>query len=339
MVVLAGTALVGAGVAAQDKARQKWNEMPEVPFVGEGEYPQASGGELSIEQQILQALQQERQPTEYESKLRDYTLQSLKQQVEDMPSEMEYRKQSFEALKKQVEFSTSWLNQLAASRNLGAITGALSETDIQNLNRLQENAVSKLTEVVNVDTMGFMKGEINRLIEKGVLNKDVGLKTIAKMEEDAKKQVFRGTRDLESSRLQSQLGLQENKKNRDLEIQRMVEMGMMSREQALLETSKNQWQGAQSRNVDQQNMAMQAAIEQQRASQTREMDVLSAGIAQSGQMADSRARQAQVGLGYSDLQNQAAIAEAELKLKKRLSQEGKMYGFFTGQGAKGYSGY
>lgn len=302
-------------------------------------YPAPTETELAIQKEILESLQKEYVPTEEELKMQDYTLKILEQQIADLPVEQQYRKESLEALQQQISYTEDQLTQLAEARNLGEITGDLTQEEIDTLNRLEQNSISSLTEVVGEDAQEMVKTEIASLVQRGVLQGNIGEEAIAKIGEKATKTIAAGTRDIESTRMQQELGMKEATKQRNLELQKLVQSGMLNREQALMAMAQSGYESSKQLETAQQQMAMQAQLSQNQLLQQRENAMRMAGISQWGQMAGARGAQAQTALGYAGQAQQAAIAQSQLNFQKQQSKDAKIYGFMSGQGMSGYSGY
>ena len=302
-------------------------------------YPAPSETELAIQQEILKSLQKEYVPTEEELKMQEYTMAILEQQLADLPLEQQYRQEALAALQQQISYTEDQLNQLAEARNLGEISGDLTQDEIDTLDRLEANSISSLTEVVGEDAQEMVKTEIASLVQRGILQGTIGSEAIAKIGERATKTIAAGTRDIESTRMQQELGMQESTKQRNLEVQKLVQSGMLNREQALMAMAQSGYGSSKQLQTAQQQMAMQTQLSQNQLYQSQESALRMAGISQWGQMAGTRGAEAQTALGYAQQAQQAAIASSQLKFQQQQSKDAKNYGFWSGQGVSGYSGY
>lgn len=260
--------------------------------------------ELAIQKEILKALQAEPVQTESQKLMEEYSRQILEMQLEGLPVEKEYREMSMSLLQEQITYSREQLERLSEAKELGEITGDLTEDEIAKLDQLEENAISTLTEVVGEDAQAIVKSEIASLVDRGVLQGNIGARAIAKIGEAAVKEIGRGVTSIESLRIQQELGMQESKRQFGLQYQELVQRGILTREQAIMGMTQN----ILPQQMAQTQFATQTAQFQPQLAQQWEMAKLTGGIQQWGQMAGVRGQQANMALQAAITQSQAGAA-------------------------------
>jgi len=273
--------------------------------------PPPSETELEIQKLILAQMKEPKVLSENEQLMEDYSKQLLETRLEGLPAEKEMQELSMALLKEQIGYSRDMLARLSEAKELGEITGDLTEDEITKLDQLEENAISRLTEVVGEDAQEIVKSEIAQLVDRGVLQGNIGARAIAKIGEAATKEIARGTTDIESLRIQQELGMEESKRQFGLQYQSLVQQGILTREQAIMGMAQN----VMPQQFAQAQFATQAGQFQPQLKQQWEMAKLTGGIQQWGQMAGMRGAEA-------DRATQAAIANSQAKAATTASMFG-----------------
>lgn len=282
--------------------------------------PAPSETELEIQKQILELLQQSREKTPLDEKMEEYSMQLLEDQISALPLTQEQRQMAYELAKAQYEeyFSPEgqakrelesqliqWqLEGVKAAREMGAITGDLSEQEMDALNTLEANAIQTLEETVGRSEDKIMASTISEMVNRGMLQGDVGAQAMAEVGKRSQELIAEGTRDIESQKMSSILNIGEAQKNRQLAVQQMLQQGILTRDQAdqLLAMNALNYAGGQ------QNIAQQFAQTAQQFGAGLEQDWLQSQLTGSlnawGQMMNFRGTQANQAL-------QAAIANQQ----------------------------
>ena len=298
-------------------------EAPKIPPLTETE--------LEIQKEMLALLKAKPEKTDLDLKWEAYGEAVLEQAINNLPMSAEYQQMAYDLMQEQYEYYRSpeyqkqkelslalteyQLEAIAAARGLGEITGDLSSQEIESLNTMEQNAITTLTETVNREHTEVFETLMAQLTSRGILQGTVGAQAIADVRKEADRLIASGTRDIVSAKMQNIIGLQESKRNWQLQLQNLVQQGAMGGEQAL-----NQWaQSGLSTATGQANIASQlseaARQYEGQLSQQWNTSKLSGGIGMMGQMAGIRSQEATNALN-------AAIASAQASAAKSASKWG-----------------
>jgi len=293
--------------------------------------PAPTETETAIQQEILKLLQTEKEPTKLDQMWDQYGEAVLKQAIDALPMSAEYQQMAYDLMKEQYDYYKSpeyqkqkelslalteyQLNAIQAAKGLGEITGDLSDQEMESLNTMESNAVTTLTETINREHKEVFETLMTQLVDRGVLQGSVGAQAIADVRKRADELITSGTRDIVTAKMSNILGLQESKRNWQLNLQDLVQRGVISGEQAV-----NQWaQSGISSATGQQNISQQLsqAAQQYAGQLTTQWDTskLSGAISQWGSMAGMRASEATNALN-------AAIAQAQARASETASKWG-----------------
>ena len=291
--------------------------------------PAPTSEESAILQEFLELYKQDRVPTAQEQKMEQYTLTLLEDAINALPIQKEEREWAHKLVKQQYEYYTSpeyqkrldlenalveWqLEGVQAAREMGAITGDLSEQEMTALNTMESNAIQTLTETVGRQHEKIFGSVVSDMVNRGVLQGDVGRRAIEDVAERSEEIIGEGTRAIGSQKMGAILELGEAQKSQQLQLQQMLMSGQISREAA-----QQQWAGtalAQAGGAQQfgQTWAQQAGQFAAGLEQEWDQSRMAAGIQQWGQMAGMRGSEAQRAL-------QAAIATSESKAAVEASK-------------------
>ncbi|MFC1567321.1 tail fiber domain-containing protein [Thermodesulfobacteriota bacterium] len=289
--------------------------------------PPPSETEVAIQKEIL--AQMKRPPSELETKMQEYTIKAMQAQIEALPMEQEYREAALALMTKQLEQLsaedtpeeklykelemelTQWqLEGIRAAKEAGDISGDLSEDELTTLDQMESNAITNLQERVGRDSQQVMSKVVAEMVDRGVLQGDVGAKAISQVGERTQELLTEGIRDIGTTRMGQQLGLQENKANRELAWRQSLMSGAISQEQFGAGKQMDAVARAQQMYLGSQQMQSQAA--QYGAGLTQDWNTakLGAGIQQWGQMAGLRGATAQRALDANIASAQAKSAQS-----------------------------
>jgi len=221
-----------------------------------------------------------------ESQMQDYSYQLMEQQIENLPMDQQQKEWAYEMAQEQYEYYkspeyqaqkelssqiTQWqLESVETARELGGITGDLSEQEMGALDTMEQNAIETLTSNINREQEEVMGGVISSLVDRGVLQGDIGAKVMGDVYERSMELLSEGVAGIESQKMQNILQMGEAQKSRQLQQMQMMMGGQISQEQL-----KQGWTG----------QAMQSAGGQSALNQqfTQNATQLSAGLAQDWQ--------------------------------------------------------
>jgi len=281
--------------------------------------PQPSETETEIQQEILEILQEGREPSENELLMQDYTKQLLENQLANMPMEQEYREATIELMNEQLAYTRQQLQNLADAKELGEITGDLTAEERSLFDELEANALATLETSVNKQLEDVMGKEIASLVSRGVLQGGIGAETMSRLGEKATEIIAQGTADIASTKMQGMLGTIEANKQRDLQLKALVQSGQLSREQAAQAMTQSAFGMA---NVGTQ-MAQQATQWGAGLNQAWKGQQLSGLQGMYGSLAGQRMGTAQNAL-------QAAIAQSQAQASESASKWGALGNVFGG---------
>jgi hypothetical protein len=237
-------------------------------------------------------------PVGVDQETRDALMGIVQQQLEYYDSD-EYKQQ--QAL--QNELTQTQLESIRAAKELGGVSGELSASDMEALNTMEQNAITTLTETLNRDmSRQYMPDAIAQLVDRGVLQGDVGAQATAEVLKRRDELLAEGTREFSTRKMESQLNLTEAERNRRLQLLQLAQQGLISADQL-----KQQWvSGA----TDMMNS--QEALSQNWQNLAQQWDTSKLGIA-----SDLFTRQAGLEAGLQD-----SAANRALQLQIANMQQG-----------------
>ena len=268
-----------------------------------------------------------------ESQMQDYSYQLMEQQIENLPMDQQQKEWAYEMAQEQYEYYkspeyqaqkelssqiTQWqLESVETARELGGITGDLSEQEMGALDTMEQNAIETLTSNINREQEEVMGGVISSLVDRGVLQGDIGAKVMGDVYERSMELLSEGVAGTETQKMQNILQMGEAQKGRQLQQMQMMMGGQISQEQL-----KQGWTG----------QAMQMAGGQSALNQqfTQNATQLSAGLSQDWQQTQlNTGLQAwgNMGAQRGDASNralQSAIAQSQASAAGSASQWGAM---------------
>ena len=175
----------------------KGHETEKVPV------PTASEEELRIQREMLRLItEQQTQATEY------------------MKSQEPYQ----DAMMQIVEIQ---LEEIQRARELGQITGDLSEQEMDALNTLEQNAVAELQRVMAHEQEEVFGKHIADLVDRGVLQGTVGENVLEGAEETRQEYLGQGMSEIENQKMRELLRLTQNKRLTQLQEKGMA-LGLSS---------------------------------------------------------------------------------------------------------------
>jgi len=237
-------------------------------------------------------------PVGVDQETRDALMGIVQQQLEYYDSD-DYKQQ--QAL--QNELTQTQLESIRAAKELGGVSGELSASDMEALNTMEQNAITTLTETLNRDmSRQYMPDAIAQLVDRGVLQGDVGAQATAEVLKRRDELLAEGTREFSTRKMESQLNLTEAERNRRLQLLQLAQQGLISADQL-----KQQWvSGA----TDMMNS--QEALSQNWQNLAQQWDTSKLGIA-----SDLFTRQAGLEAGLQD-----SAANRALQLQIANMQQG-----------------
>ena len=134
----------------------------------------------------------------------------------------------FEALKTQLTDISNDVALATQLRDLGDLTGGLSEDETSLLDQIEENSRLNLSEMVNSQTEDTMKTAIADMVDKGVLQGSIGAETLKRIDDARTTTLTQGYRDIASSRLNTEIGLREAQKGRQMDLWQMGQEGALA---------------------------------------------------------------------------------------------------------------
>ena len=295
--------------------------------------PEPTPEELAIQREILSIMQEDRVPTENELKIEEYTLQLIEDQISALPINQEYREMALEMARMQFDEYTSpaaearratekeyWefrLEGIQKAKELGEITGDLSDQEMAALDTMYGTAQANLETSLQRGVDNILPSVVAEMVDRGVLQGDIGAKAIADVYERKAELLSEGTLSLEGQKASSILAMGEAQKNRQLQLQQLLQSGLISGEQADQLYAQNAWGAVGGQGALAQQSMLSAQQFASGLSQQWEQSKLNAGIAQWGQMAGMRGAEADRAL-------QAAIATAEAESAASASKWGAL---------------
>jgi len=295
--------------------------------------PQTETEDISIEDQLLEEMleQMRAEPamSETQQAIEELTLQMLQQQMENLPLQQEQWEASQDLFMQQIEEYNSpeaqakralsaelvdfQMEQIQAARDLGEITGDLSEQEMTALNTMETNAIQTLTSTVQEQTEEMMGKTIAQMVDRGVLQGDIGARAMADIGEASAEAIAQGTSAIVSQKMGAVVGMGEAQKGRQLQMQGMVQAGAMGREAA-----QQQWVGQAfgmtgGQQAAQQQFAQTASQFSAGLARDWEKTQLGAGMQMWGGMVGQREAAAERALQMSIAQMQASAAKSASK--------------------------
>jgi len=307
--------------------------------------PAPSATENAILEQIL--AQMTAPATAEQQAMTQYTMKLLENQIANLPMQQEYQQMALDLMRQQVADLTSpealaqkqvqgelaqWqLEGIKQVREMGAISGELSASELSSLDTIEQNAINTLQTNVGIDARKVMSTVVSEMVDRGVLQGDVGAKAIADVQDRQNELLTQGISSIESTRMGLQLGLQSDKANRDLAWRQALMSGAITTGQYQQGIQADLGRTLSGISSSSQSLESQALQYGSGLSQQYTLGKLNAGISQWGQMASMRGNEANRAL-------QAAIASAEATASGKASSYGAM-GSMIGAGAQAYGTY
>lgn len=280
-------------------------------------------------QEMLTQLREEPVVSETQQAIEELTLQMLQRQMESLPLQQEQWEASHDLFMQQIEEYNSpeaqakralsaelvdfQMEQIQAARDLGEITGDLSEQEMTALDTMEINAIQTLTSTVQEQTEEMMGKTIAQMVDRGVLQGDIGAKAMADIGEASAEAIAQGTSAIVSQKMGAIVGMGEAQKGRQLQMQEMVQAGAMGREAA-----QQQWAGQAfgmtgGERAAQQQFAQTASQFSAGLARDWEKTQLGAGMGIWGGMVGQREAAAERALQQSIAQMQASAAKSASK--------------------------
>lgn len=307
--------------------------------------PAPSATENAILEQIL--AQMTAPATAEQQAMTQYTMKLLENQIANLPIQQEYQQMAMDLMRQQVADQSSpealaqkqvqgelaqWqLEGIKQVREMGAISGELSESELNSLNTIERNAINTLQTNVGIDARKVMSTVVSEMVDRGVLQGDVGAKAIADVQDRQNELLTQGISSIESTRMAQQLGLQSDKASRDLAWRQALMSGAITTGQYQQGVQADLGRTLSGISSSAQNLESQALQYGSGLSQQYTLGKLNAGISQWGQMASMRGNEANRAL-------EAAIASAEANASSKASTYGA-FGSLLGAGAGAYGTY
>ena len=164
--------------------------------------PEPTETELAIQEAILKMLQEEGGLSEQEQALQDLTYQLIEAQLQD----------------------------ILDARNAGDTLGDLSDQEREALDTMEQNAVNSLIESVGRGHEEISGKMIADLVDRGVLQGNVGAKALADLGEESQRLIAEGTTSIESEKMRAILALGESKAGRELQMEQFgIQAGQFSK--------------------------------------------------------------------------------------------------------------
>jgi len=129
------------------------------------------------------------------------------------------------------------LTKVSKIHELSELTGELPAYEKALLEKIKNNAMLNLTEIVNDATEDIVKNEIASLVDRGVLRGNIGTQALAKIDEKRTQTLVQGGRDIESAVMERELGLIGEQKGREMDLWGMEQ----EREMELLKIGEDRW--------------------------------------------------------------------------------------------------
>ncbi len=284
----------------------------------------ASPEELALQQEMLDLMKQQMELTPYQEKMQGYSetiAQAMVEQIPQLQQLSEYEMELFERqlaeldspqaqLRRQVETSQlEWqLARIEEAKSLGEITGDLSDQEMQALDTMASNAVTNLTEGVNRELEDVMGKTISSLVDRGVLQSTVGAAEMADVQKRALELISTGTAGIESQKMANIIQLGEAQKTRQLQMQSMVQQGVITRAQMDQSLAGGLMQYAGGQQQFAQQFAQSADQFTSGLSQQWDISRTQAGLQAWGQMAGMRGAEADRALSAAIASSQATAS-------------------------------
>lgn len=135
----------------------------------------------------------------------------------------------FEAVKAQLADIANDVKIATELRELGDLTGGLSDEETAILDRIEENSRLNMSEIVNSQTEDVMKSAIASMVDRGVLQGAIGAETLKRIDQTRTEILTRGYRDIASQRLGTEINLREAQKGRQMGLWQMEQSGALAR--------------------------------------------------------------------------------------------------------------
>lgn len=307
--------------------------------------PEPSEAETALLEAITDAITAGERPlSETQLAIEELTLAMLEQQMTNLPMQQEQWEAAHDIFMQQIEEYNSpeaqarrelsaelidfQMEQIQAARDLGEITGDLSEQEMAALNTMETNAIQTLTSTVQEQTEEMMGKTIAQMVDRGVLQGDIGARAMTDIGEASAEAIAQGTAAITSQKMGAIIGMGEAQKGRQLQMQGMVQAGAMGREAA-----QQQWAGQAfgltgGQQAAQQQFAQTASQFSAGMAQDWEKTQLGAGMQMWGGMAGQRESAADRALNLS-------IAQMQARAAREASQWGA-FGNVAGMAGMGY---
>jgi len=129
------------------------------------------------------------------------------------------------------------LTTVSKIHELSELTGELPAYEKELLDKIKNNAMLNLTEIVNDETADIVKGEISSLVDRGVLRGNIGTQALGAIDEKRTQLLIQGGRDIEASIMEKELGMIGEQKGREMELWSQEQ----NREMDLLKINEDRW--------------------------------------------------------------------------------------------------
>lgn len=121
-------------------------------------------------------------------------------------------------LQEQMLDTISTLTDVGKIRDLSMVYGGLTPQQEKYISSIEKNSINLLTDTITEETADSFESSLAHLIDKGVLQGDVGQITINKLYESAQKAIQRGTVEILNTGLAQRLALMEANADRQLQV-------------------------------------------------------------------------------------------------------------------------
>ena len=138
------------------------------------------------------------------------------------------------------------LTKISKIHELSELTGELPAYEKELLNKIKNNAMLNLTEIVNDETADIVKNEIASLVDRGVLRGNIGTQALAKIDEKRTQALVQGGRDIETAVMEKELGMIGEQKGNELKLWEQEQ----TREIDLLKIGEDRWKTATQLDLD-----------------------------------------------------------------------------------------
>lgn len=195
--------------------------------------PEASPEEKAYYSKLTEMLGEEYTPTELETLTTDYLKSVLGDYEENKEMSQQVTQASYEYTLLQLDQYKQQIADYNEAKQLGELTGDLTEEELNAIDVMTQNATDKLISNVQSDQTDILASEISNMAAKGILNSNIATQAIDKITESATKAIAEGTATLESAKMNSILEIQQANKQRNLQLQSLVQQGLLGTQSAM----------------------------------------------------------------------------------------------------------